>query len=90
MNARLKPIDEERETLHTQLQIAHEQLDAARRRGNLEEYEHQFNRVKALKYELYGSTIRNTTMSREDREHYGDREEEREGASNGAIDWSRI
>jgi len=88
VNARLKPIDIERQTLHDQLQIAHEKLDAARKAGDPDEYGHQLSRVKAIKFELFGSTIRNTTVSREEWEQ-PDREEQREGATNGAVDWSR-
>lgn len=79
MNAALKPqrlpLDEERETLYTQLEIAHQRLDAARAAG-LGEYDYWLNRVRELRFELYGSTIKQMTLSLEDREHYGDRQEE--------------
>jgi hypothetical protein len=86
MNAQVKPIDIERESLRDRLHIAHERLDAARREG-LGEYDYWLNRVRELRYELYGSSIKQMTLSLDERAHYGDREEQREGASNGAINW---
>lgn len=79
MNARLKPIDPERDTLHMQLAIAQQKLDQARARIIQEplEYEFQLNRVKELKYALYGNTLSHTTISRDDADHYGPRDEQR-------------
>lgn len=88
MNAvrQLSPADIERVTLRDQLDIAHQRLDAARL-VSVEEYEFWLNRVKELKYQLYGNTMSHVRMSYDDRIQYGGREEEREGASNGAINW---
>lgn len=79
----------ELEILRDQLQIAHEQIDYWRTR-NLDEYRYWDCRVRNLQSELrIQQGCLQVVLSPDDKTHYGGREEEFEGASNGSIDWSR-
>lgn len=82
----LSPADLERLELQDQLDIARQKLDAARGKNDAE-FAFQLGRVHALTNQLGKTTFRSFAISREDREPYGDRQEEFEGATNGAINW---
>lgn len=78
MNAarQLSPADIERLELQDQLDVAQAKLDAARGKDDVE-FVFQLSRVHALKRELGERTFRQFTVSREDREHYGDIEDQK-------------
>lgn len=88
MNAvrQLSAADIERLEIQDQLDIAKAKLDEYRGKNDAE-FLHWLERAHALRGQLGTTTFSSFTISREDREHYSDREEELGGASNGAINW---
>jgi len=82
----LSPADITRLELQDQLDIAKAELDKHRGKDDVQ-FVYWLERAHALRRELGTTTFKQFAVSREDREHYGDRQEQLEGATNGAINW---
>lgn len=87
LKARQSELLQEQDTLHVQLQIAHREREHWMTR-NLDEFNHWDSRVRDLQSDLrMRQGQMRAVLEADERAHYGGREEEREGISNGAIRW---